>query len=49
MMDDFRKQAERFGTEIRYEMIDKVDFSGKPHKLWTEGGTEIHADFQRGD
>ncbi|MEO1436153.1 MAG: thioredoxin-disulfide reductase [Bacteroidota bacterium] len=44
MMDDFRKQAERFGTEIRYEMIEKVDFSDHPHKLWTEGGTEIHAD-----
>ena len=27
MMEDFRKQAERFGTEVRYEMIEKVDFS----------------------
>lgn len=44
MMDDFRKQAERFGTEIRYEMINKVDFSGPVHKVWTEGGQEVHAD-----
>ena len=30
MMELFRKQAERFGTDIRYGMITKVDFSGKP-------------------
>ncbi len=44
MMDDFRKQAERFGTDIRMEMITKVDFSGEVHSVWTESGTEIHAD-----
>lgn len=44
MMEDFRKQAERFGTQIRYEMITKVDFSGPVHKVWTESGQEIHAD-----
>lgn len=40
MMDDFRKQAERFGTEIIYEIIEKVDFAGPVHKIWTETGTE---------
>ena len=44
MMEDFRKQAERFGTEIRYELISKVDFSGPLHKLWTENGHEIQAE-----
>lgn len=44
MMDDFRKQAERFGTDIRYELIDQVDFSNGLHKLHTESGQEIHAD-----
>jgi thioredoxin reductase (NADPH) len=45
MMEDLRKQAERFGTDIRYEQITKVDFSaGSPHKIWTEGGKEIVAD-----
>lgn len=44
MMEDFRKQAERFGTDVRYEMIEKVDFSGPVHKLWTESGHEIEAD-----
>jgi len=43
MMEDFRKQAERFGTDIRYALITKVDFSGDVHKAWSEDGTEIHA------
>jgi thioredoxin reductase (NADPH) len=44
MMEDFRKQAERFGTDVRREMIEKVDFSGDVHKAWSETGHEIHAD-----
>lgn len=44
MMENFKKQAERFGTDIRYEMIAKVDFSGPVHKIWTENDTEIHGD-----
>ena len=44
MMEDFKKQAERFGTDVRYGMITKVDFSGPVHKAWTDGGDEIHAD-----
>ena len=43
MMDDFRRQAERFETEIRMEMITKVDFTGPIHKAWSESGLEIHA------
>jgi len=43
MMEDFKKQAERFGTDIRYEMIDKVDFSGVVHKVWSETGHLIEA------
>jgi len=33
MMEDFRKQAERFGTEIRYELVTAVDFTGPVHKV----------------
>jgi thioredoxin reductase (NADPH) len=44
MMEDFRKQAERFGTQVRYDMISKVDLTGPLHKAWTESGDEIHAD-----
>lgn len=44
MMEDFKNQALRFGTDIRYEMIEKVDFSGPVHKVWSETGHEMHAD-----
>lgn len=43
MMEDLRKQAERFDTEVKYELIDKVDFTGPVHKIYTEGGEEIQA------
>lgn len=45
MMEDFRLQAERFGTEIHTGvMISKVDLTGPVHKAWTDQGDEIHAD-----
>ena len=34
MMNELKKQAERFGTDIRNGWITKVDFSGKKHKVW---------------
>jgi thioredoxin reductase (NADPH) len=34
MMADFRKQAERFGTEVRDETVTKVDFNSDPKKVW---------------
>lgn len=43
MMDDFRNQAKRFGTVVKYEMITKVDFTGPVHKIWNESGEEIQA------
>lgn len=43
MMDDFRRQAERFETVIRNEMVTKVDFTGPVHKAWSESGAEIHS------
>src|SRR5665647_2606542 len=33
MMEEFKKQAERFGSEIRFGIATKVDFSGKPLKV----------------
>lgn len=44
MMEDFRNQALRFGTDIRYGLVEKVDFTGPVHKAWTDDGKEIHAD-----
>jgi len=43
MMADFQKQAERFGTDIRSDMIAKVDFTGPVHKVTTESGEEFQA------
>jgi thioredoxin reductase (NADPH) len=43
MMEDFKNQALRFGTDIRFELISKVDFSGPVHKVWSETGHEMHA------
>ena len=34
MMNELKKQAQRFGTDIRNGWITKVDFSGKKHKVW---------------
>jgi thioredoxin reductase (NADPH) len=42
MMDDFRKQAERFGTEVRFEQIVEVDFAKRPFTLKTDFDT-FHA------
>lgn len=44
MMEDFRKQAVRFGTVIHYEMVVKVDFTGPVHKIWTDSGKEFETD-----
>lgn len=40
MMEDFQKQAERFNTDIKYEVINKVDLTGPIHSIWTESGIE---------
>ncbi|MFD1255747.1 thioredoxin-disulfide reductase [Mucilaginibacter terrae] len=44
MMDDFRKQAERFGTDIRFGYVSSVDFSSLPHKVVVDEVKTITAD-----
>ena len=44
MMEDFKKQAERFETDIRYGLVTSVDFSGSPHKVVVDDKTTITAD-----
>lgn len=44
MMEDFRLQAERFGTDIRYGIATDVDFSGQPHKVIIDDSKTIRAD-----
>ncbi|MEO0332638.1 MAG: thioredoxin-disulfide reductase [Bacteroidota bacterium] len=43
MMMDFQKQAERFGTDVRFGMITKVDFSVYPLKAIVDDEHEIEA------
>ncbi len=43
MMEDLKNQAVRFGTEIKYELIDRVELEGDVKKIFTEGGVEVAA------
>jgi thioredoxin reductase (NADPH) len=43
MMVDFQKQAERFGTDVRFGMATQVDFSGYPHKVIIDDKHEVAA------
>ncbi len=44
MMEDFRAQAERFGTDIRFGYISSVDFNSTPHKVVVDEAVTITAD-----
>ncbi|MET2985650.1 thioredoxin-disulfide reductase [Aureibaculum conchae] len=47
MMEDFKKQAERFDTDVRFGLATKVDFSdeeGGIHKVTIDGSKEIEAE-----
>jgi thioredoxin reductase (NADPH) len=44
MMEDFKKQAERFGTDVRWGLATKADFSGNIHKVWIDDKKLIEAD-----
>jgi thioredoxin reductase (NADPH) len=37
LMAKFREQAERFGTHLVDVDIDRVDFSGRPFRVWARG------------
>ena len=34
LMDSFRKQAQRFGADCQFKIVDKVDLSNRPFKIW---------------
>ncbi len=44
LMEDLQHQAERFGTDIRFGIIDKVDFSSRPFKVITDSGKTVLAE-----
>ena len=44
MMEHFEKQAARMGTDIRYGIVTKVDFSAQPFKVEVDEDTSMTAD-----
>ena len=44
MMEDLKKQALRFKTDVRHGWVTKVDLTGPVHKVWVDDVKEIHAD-----
>ena len=44
MMEELREQAERFGTEIHYDLAVKTDLSSRPFRLELDGGEVFTCD-----
>lgn len=44
MMEDLKKQAVRFGTDVRFGYATKVDFTGKTHKVLIDEEKWVEAD-----
>lgn len=44
MMEDLKKQAERFGTEMRWGIVSEVDFSKRPFKVVGDDGKAVLAE-----
>jgi thioredoxin reductase (NADPH) len=44
LMEDLKKQAGRFGTDIRWGVATKADFSVKPCRIWIDEEHLIEAD-----
>lgn len=44
LMQDMQHQAERFGADIRFGIIDHVDFSKRPFKVTTDDGKDLFAE-----
>ncbi len=44
MMEDMKKQAERFGTDCRWGIATEADFSKRPHRVTVDDNKIIEAD-----
>ena len=44
LMDDLKKQAMRFGADVRFGIITKVDFSQRPFTVTVDGDKQIQAE-----
>lgn len=43
LMDDIKRQAERFGADVRFGNVTKVDFSARPFTVEIDGEFELKA------
>lgn len=43
MMDDLKRQAEKFGTQVRHGEVTEVDFSSRPFYVTIDGSHQIEA------
>jgi len=44
LMEDLKAQATRFGTDVRWGMATRADFSGAVHKVWIDDSRLIEAE-----
>ena len=44
LMEDLRRQAERFGAEVRENIAVRTDLSAAPYHVWFDNDTEVTAD-----
>lgn len=44
MMEDIKKQAERFGTDVRYGTATEIDVTERPFKVTVDGSTTVLAE-----
>jgi thioredoxin reductase (NADPH) len=44
LMEMLKKQAERFGTQVHFEMAEKVDFSARPFSVWSNADKVYQAE-----
>jgi thioredoxin reductase (NADPH) len=44
LMEDLKKQAQRFGTDVRFGYATQADFNGKTHKVLIDGEKWIEAE-----
>ena len=44
MMEELQKQAQRFGTDVRYGIVTEVDFSKRPFRVVADDGKTLMAE-----
>ena len=49
LMDKFREQSVRFGTNVIRETVSRIDLSSRPFKYWREGSEEDEEEYETTD